>query len=366
MSELSCWAVGYYFASGRAQTLIEHWDGTSWAVVDSPNTSSTHDNILSSVTCSSSECWAVGYSFNGGGAWRTLIVHWDGNSWAIVDSPNTSTTESNRLTDVTCNSDSECWAVGYYKPSTLWQTMIVRWNGTSWVIVSSPNADTTQNNVLAGLTCVSSSDCWAVGSYYTIGIPAKNQTLIEHWNGTSWAIVESPDTPIALNTLNFLSSVSCVSSSDCWAVGYYKPLNRWQTLIEHWDGDSWAIVISPNSLITEDNRLSSVSCVSSSDCWAVGDYFKSGIGLDGGVGQTLIEHWDGTSWTVVKTPSSSTTQSNRLVGVSCVSASECWAAGYHRNEGGVDQALIEHWDGTSWTIVNSPNALVAQHNRLSG
>ena len=74
-----------------------------------------------------------------------------------------------------------------------YQTLIERWDGTSWAIVTSPNTSTTQNNFLYGVTCVSASDCWAVG-YYVNASSNAYQTLIERWDGTSWAIVTSPNT----------------------------------------------------------------------------------------------------------------------------------------------------------------------------
>ena len=104
---------------------------------------------------------------------------------------------------------------------------------------------------------------------------------------------------------NVLYGVTCVSASDCWAVGYYyRRQRRYQTLIEHWDGTSWAIVTSPNTSATQTNILNGVTCVSASDCWAVG-YYDNGSGGN----QTLIERWDGTSWAIVTSPNTSTTQS---------------------------------------------------------
>ena len=70
------------------------------------------------------------------------------------------------------------------------------------------------------MTCVSASDCWAVGYYYD-GTTSIYQTLIERWDGTSWAIVTSPNTSATQN--NYLNGVTCTSASDCWAVGYYRP-----------------------------------------------------------------------------------------------------------------------------------------------
>ena len=74
--------------------------------------------------------------------------------------------------------------------------------------------------------------------------------------------------------------------------------------------------------------------------------------------QTLIEHWDGASWAIVTSPNTSPAPANILVAVTCASASDCWAVGYDYDS--VDQTLIERWDGTSWAIVSSPNASAGQ------
>ena len=197
-----------------------------------------------------------------------------GAVWSIVTSPNTSTTQDNNLSDVTCASASNCWAVGsYWTPSIIknlpHHTLIERWNGTAWSIVTSPNTSTTEYNQLSEVACASASDCWAVGS------------PIEHWNGTTWSIVASP------NITGYLSDVTCASASDCWAVGYYFTGGLPRTLTEHWNGTAWSIVTSPNTSTGESNQLSGVTCTSPSDCWAVGYYFDSGDNVD----HTLIERY---------------------------------------------------------------------------
>ena len=110
-----------------------------------------------------------------------------GGDWSIVASPNTRTDRNNYLTGVTCASASDCWAAGYYVTTNLlYQTLIEHWDGTSWAIVTSPNTSTTHSNLLTGVTCVSASDCWAVGYFYSDSVmllQPVNQTLIEHWNG---------------------------------------------------------------------------------------------------------------------------------------------------------------------------------------
>src|SRR5438094_8187586 len=104
------------FAAAPALSMPLAPSGLAWSIVTSPNTSATHENVLSGVTCTSaSDCWAVGYVYTGffppQGA-QTLVEHWNGAAWSIVRSPNTSATQDNYLSGVTCTSASDCWAVG--------------------------------------------------------------------------------------------------------------------------------------------------------------------------------------------------------------------------------------------------------------
>jgi hypothetical protein len=282
ISSSDCWAVGFYNTS-QWQTLTQHWDGTSWTVVSSPNAGALQTNILLGVTCAStSDCWAVGYATNGSG-YDSLIEHWNGTAWAIVSAPTTGIGQSNRLLSVTCASASDCWAVGYsYVTSDATaRTLIERWNGTSWTIVNSPNALTVQN-FLVGVTCALASDCWAVGYTNDAGVTSAHQTLIERWDGTAWAIVSSPNTSTTQH--NWLTGVTCASASECWAVGYIVS-STYQTLIERWNGTAWELVASPNSSSMQLNLLYGVACVSASDCWAVG------VWSTGSAWQTLTEHY---------------------------------------------------------------------------
>jgi hypothetical protein len=130
-------------------------------------------------------------------------------------------------------------------------------------------------------------------------------------------------TPNPSPTSNLLKGVSAVSGSNAWAVGSYNDATTGasKTLVLHWNGTAWSKVKSPSpsSLFSE---LDGVSAVSGSDAWAVGDY---GTG-DGGSSGTLVLHWDGTAWTKVKSPSPGSGL-NGLTGVSAVSGGGAWAVG---------------------------------------
>lgn len=87
---------------------------------------------------------------------------------------------------------------------------------------------------------ISACNTWAVGRQASGG---DEQTLTEHWNGSAWKVVPSPDPGTSSNELN---SVRGRSASDVWAVGDSADLAKTRTLILHWDGHTWARVASPN------------------------------------------------------------------------------------------------------------------------
>jgi hypothetical protein len=331
--------------------------GPRWSIVESPNNGSPGTNELFATTCASaSDCWAVGYSDIGNG-YSTLIERWNGSVWKIVSSPNNS--GNNILYGVTCTSTSDCWAVGTYWDDGLFQrTLIEHWDGNVWTIVSSPNRGLSSPpiDVLVGVACISASECWAAGSNNDRN--GFGQTLIERWDGTSWTIVDSPN-PSGSNSFHAVTCAPPSQPEECWAVGLtVTGLGAGQTLVEKWDGGAWSIVSSPNS--GGWNDLRGVTCASHGDCWAVGNH--SGVTND----QTLIEHWNGIVWAIVSSPNTSTTQNNYLIAVACASASDCSAVGYYLNGSFVYQTLIEQWAGNLWTIVSSPNPSGAQESYLLG
>ena len=324
-SSTSCVAVGYYNSGGYQQTLAEQYNGTGWNIVSSPNTSTSQNNGLTRVTCvTASDCWAVGDYYTGS-YWQTLIEQWNGTSWSIVSSPDTSTTQTNVLDGVTCVSSSDCWAVGHSNNGSLNLTLVEQWNGSAWAIIASPSPGTGDNG-LNGVTCVTASDCWAVGNYAT----TQYFNLALQYNGSSWSQVS---TPSVSSTLNSLNDVSCVATSFCFAVGQqYTSGSYYETVTEEWNGTTWAVIASPNEG-SGDNVPLSVTCVTASDCSAVGFYTSTSR-------QPLALGWNGTDWSIVSSASPSTSFT-QLLSVACVMASDnCIAVGYY-STGSYDQTLIE-------------------------
>jgi hypothetical protein len=353
------WAVGLYLYTAHiANTLIEHWDGNTWNVVASPNFG-PGSNVLYGVTAvSQTDVWAVGYYSEsyGGAPVHALIDHWDGNAWSVVSGPDP---ESGYLEDVKVVSRTSVWVVGNYFNSTTGHqnTLIEQWNGTSWNIVSSPNFGLSDDNLLRHLAVVSDSDVWAVGSYYDSN--NVGHTLTEHWDGNAWNIVASPDLG---SGENLLLGLTAVSGSDVWAVGQYADGGTTiHTLTEHWDGSAWNIVPSPD-FGSLGNALEGVAAASGSDVWSVGYYYNSGVG------HALIEHWDGSVWSVVFSPASN---NESLWDVAAVSGSNVWAVGYYSGVNGyINQTLIEQYLTTCPTatpsLTQTPSNLTATPTQTPG
>src|SRR6185437_11931477 len=161
----------------------------------------------------------------------------------------------------------------------------------------------------------SHNDVWAVGNTVT---SVTDSPLIEHWNGSSWSVAQLP----SLGGPSELSGVRVVSARNVWAVGYaFDPAtNIEQTLILHWDGSSWARVASPNpGPPGAGDALTGIATTSASNAWAVGQATSDSTA------SPLILRWNGRTWSPAKIPPLGA--SSGLTGVAATSASNAWAVG---------------------------------------
>src|SRR5712692_10063888 len=332
------------FSTKSAVTSLAPASCGTWSVVSSPNPG-TQDNYLYGVaTVSATDVWAVGYSQSNGQV-QTLTEYWNGSSWSVVPSPNPGS--NNVLHAVTqVPGTNQAWSVGVYTSNSSNQTLIEHWDGTSWSVVSSPNPGA-QVNVLFGVAALSATDVWAVGNYYNTG-NGPTLSLIEHWDGISWNVVSNPNPGVQYN---YLEGITAISARNVWTVGEQVSGSTQQTLTEHWNGSKWNVIPSPNVGLCSDLRAV-VQVPFIKQVWAVGIYSTNNTQ----VLQTLIEHWGSKSWSIISSPNVGSYE-NTLNGVAAISKNNVWAVGYdiNSNDNYNHQTLTEHWDGSSWSVVSSPN-----------
>jgi hypothetical protein len=324
------WAAGLHPDS----SLIVHWNGKTWT-----QSLSNHLGYFNGVaTDARTDAWAVG-----GTNWfspsDTFIEHWNGKTWTQVPSP--SPGEGGNLTAVTAISRTDAWAVGLIGPGGDGVTgnttpLIEHWDGVSWKQVPCPIP--ANGGQFTSVSATSPTDVWAVG--FTGGDGSGDtgqQTLIEHWDGTAWTQVPSPNPP---GGVNFLKGVAATSPTDAWAVGNTSLTSNQNAVILHWNGTAWTQV--PSNSGASDAELQSVATTSSHDAWAVGMTNPSTCSPQCA---TMILHWNGTAWTRVPSPNPPAGYLNALLGVVAICPHDAWAVGTTD----FDNTLITHWNGKTWS-----------------
>jgi hypothetical protein len=185
ISARNAWAVGNDLNNGAIQTVILHWNGSSWHQAPSPSPSPSENRLFGVAATSARNAWAVGYELQDS-KYQTLIEHWNGRSWRRVPSPNPAGTEHlNQLSDVTAVSATNAWAVGQYFTGTRHHTLILHWNGSSWRLVAGPNA--TRRGLLFGVAAVP-GHLWASG---TANAVRRRSLIMDRKNGT-WRRTKIP------------------------------------------------------------------------------------------------------------------------------------------------------------------------------
>src|SRR6202140_5747664 len=325
------------FRDSPAQGQMEA--GSSFQVVPTPN-ENVNSELFAASASSPNDIWAGGQS----------TIHFDGTKWTAFPAPMIKGDNNSFLQGVVDISPTLAWAAGNVTDRAHPGQVIERWNGTKWSVFPGPKFGKKDQADVFAMTSSSANDVWAIGSLVNLGTGLVS-SLFEHWNGTAWTA-----TTVESNN-EFLFGASADATNDGWAVGFHGSDNI-GTSAMHWDGTTWKSVATLN-VGQGTNKLNAVLALAPNDVWAVG--FSTPVAPPKRAATlTLIEHWDGTSWAVVPSPNvgpNSANQSNRLLGLTANSANDIWAFGsYFAADGsGHQMTLLLHWDGTSWTVASSPS-----------
>ena len=352
-----CMAAGWFLGQIPGTSgfqnfpLAEHWNGSTWTVLPTP--APHHPNrgeLLVSVSCTSgTSCMAVGQTQvvvpPGVTIQHPFAESWNGTRWQAVPTPKMAHTGAT-LNGVSCTSGSDCMAVGNVgtpQNDTMF-TLAERWNGTTWTVVGTPR--TPGGTALNTVSCTGPSACMAAGfSNFNNGTGAS-LTLAEQWNGAAWQIRATP----APGRSAGFGGVACASAAACIAVGAHETPNIFEvTLAEQWNGAGWKLLTSPNPRGFGVASFGSVSCPAVAACMGVGSWTDP----TGESSFNLAEAWNGTSWSIIRTPDPGSS-ANELRGVACTSPSGCMAVGDFAGIGN-ELTLAEAWNGTSWSVVKTPH-----------
>jgi hypothetical protein len=341
LAGVSCTGRKQCTATGLASTrtgknykpLAERWNGTTWTAQTTPTTNSggyLGATLTAGVSCtSSSACMAAGFSYTATKS-RLLGEGWNGRTWTIQS--DSTPAVAGQPAGISCTWAKDCTAVGTRSSG---MTLAEHWNGRHWSAVT-----TKHTGALTAASCPATGNCTAVG-WNNAG-----KALAAHWNGKAWSD-ESPANPQPLSPL---FGVSCPATSFCVAVGSggteSASAYSMAPLAEKWTGGRWTALTVPDPYSSTDYaELNSVSCISATNCMAVGDDINAGGTTDA----TVAAQWNGTTWTILSTPSPATISA--LYSVSCTSATFCSAVGGGSpSPAGKVSPIAETWNGSTWSL----------------
>ncbi|HEX9988297.1 MAG TPA: hypothetical protein VGE45_07455 [Chloroflexia bacterium] len=286
---------------------------------------------------SEDDIWAVGQQLSGAieESSTTLTMHWDGQEWSVVPSPNGSDAPAakNHLYSVSTTTGGDVWAVGAYsEDGVLFNTLAMRWDGTAWQLSPPPNPGQF-GNILNDVAAISADNVWAVGNYLTHEYQ-DGHMLILHWDGSQWERVPTPPR----STHNLLA-LKAFGKDDIWAAG---------TQVLHWNGSQWSIAPVPEAY--SGGYFDAIAAASPNDLWVLGNDGNDAVYL----------HWDGTAWSGGKTPKLA--DGPYPHDAEALSVDAVWAVGEYADNPLDRQMLLLHWNGEAWNT--SPNPLPGKDTRL--
>ena len=251
------------------------------------------------------------------------------------------------LTGVSCPTGNDCWAVGSAS-SDSGVVVATTDGGTSWSTQTLPST-VTQNPPgsrivrLSSISCPTSNNCWAVGATST----SSGVVVATTNGGKTWRIqfTSSGLSGTDVGGLYTLNGIWCPTSSNCWSVGGTSS-NSGVVIATSDGGGTW----KPQNLPGGVSTLSSVSCSTSSQCSATGASSSR-------VGVVVSTTDGGATWGLEMLPSAITqalpSGHYGLNGVSCLTKS-CVAVGATSSNSGVVLSTMD--GGTTWSAPTLPGA----------
>jgi hypothetical protein len=316
----------------------------AWNAVPISLPAVTSDVLTPLVTCvSPSACVsAIDYE-DSSGISHGLFAWGHGSSWKsypMVLPRGANPAQPVFLTSLACSSASACVATGRYTTkSGHTRFMLVSGSRSSWHAAPVPVLGNGMpgSGEVSSVACVSSSECLVIGSYEVNGSETPPMLL---WGyGEKWTPT-AVDLPDDAN----LNSVTCAADGAC-AAGAYDPsgqihdvlLTGHDSLLSPYD-----VSLPPDTGATDPGIVP--ACESRGHCLAVVNYVS-----DGNEDHSELLAGYGAKWTAVAlpVPAHGKTGSATPLDVVCGSASHCLAVGDY-SASGTQEGLLDAWNGSTW------------------
>ncbi|HEY4025175.1 MAG TPA: hypothetical protein VGO86_01995, partial [Candidatus Dormibacteraeota bacterium] len=248
------WAVGQRAPAQSyppTSTLVEHFDGSSWAVVASPSPDARSNSLSGVVALAPNNVWAVGQSAN-----RALIEHFDGSSWSVASNP--APGGRSQLYAVAAAAPTSVKAVGYFiDPGGVLRPLVLSYDGSAWSRDATPASGANLPAPLIAITHVPSS------THYIATGGSTAQSILRY-DGAAWSSQPGAGTPFRgdVQEEGSVYSVDAISDADVWLVGAYygsaSMLYALQPFALHSGGSGWTSTFSTFSVSSGASALETV------------------------------------------------------------------------------------------------------------
>lgn len=274
--------------------------------------------------------------------------------WQVQATAKPTHSVGSSLSSVSCPTSDWCMSVGSASPSTdNWYPIAEVRSGAHWALVQVPKPSGATYTSLSSVSCLTTQNCFAVGVFSTSG--PNYRPLIAHWNGSRWSLMSAN---LPAGQVVGLDHVTCTSARTCFAVGYQdEPIPGGGPLLnslfaESWNGKRWAptpIDASPQG--ADRVGFASMSCPSANSCFAVGNAISDGNF------RPVAEHYANGRWTQITLPLPAGKDIGSWSAVSCPTATFCLAVGQLGIPGYSDGLMAAGWNGQRWVRKTPPPAV---------
>ena len=350
----NCSAGGSYRDhSGRQQAfLADEIDGTWQPAEEAPGTAALNQGggaAMASVSCASpGNCSAGGsYRDHSGHQQAFLADEIDGTWQPAEEAPGTAALNRGGtayIESVSCASAGNCSAGGSYADGPGHeQAFVATETAGAWQPAEEMPGTTALNQgrdaAIAAVSCASVGNCSLGGSY--VDGSGHQEVFVATETGGAWQPAEEAPGTAALNRggTAFIESLSCAAPGNCSAGGDYLDGSSAQAFVVNETGGRWqpAEKVPGTAVLNQGGAavLESMSCASSGNCTAGGDY------LDGtGHQQVFVVGEASGRWQpaeqVPGTAALNTGLDAGINSVSCASAGNCSAGGSYATGASTD------------------------------
>ena len=378
----NCVAVGYQRPLGHNDVFVMNQVAGVWgnakkiSLAALPKNGSTGGE-LNSVSCASpGSCSAGGAYRDRTGIWRPFAVNEKNGTWGKAQEiPGISSANLGGLVEpagiefISCPAAGDCTAVGHYFHGDgipgQQRVFVVSEADGNWGRGKDLPGMATLTKVGADFTSLSCSgvgNCAAGGAYFGPHGGSTQAFVASQTNGTWGRALEVPGTA-AVNTSGgaITQSVSCPSSGDCVAAGYYIS-KTWHPFVSVRTDGTWSPILTlPLPPGAGSATLNFVWCASAGNCEAVGDYNNEGLTAD----DFFVIEKNGTWGSEKKIPLGA--NPTTIIGpVVCTSIGNCSAGGGLRGKKSLEVFVDSQVNGTWGKAAEVRDSVALNHGAFSG